>query len=92
MEEVIPSFEYEILVFSSKPETSNEKELREILMVQDHHVYKKVEDEPRDLKKGKDILEREVINKTYALEQTLKPIESILQEVSSQEYVSAPQK
>jgi hypothetical protein len=33
MEEVIPSFEYEILVFSSKPETSNEKELREILMV-----------------------------------------------------------
>jgi hypothetical protein len=28
MEEVIPSFDYEILVFSSKPETSNEKETR----------------------------------------------------------------
>jgi hypothetical protein len=55
-------------------------------------MYKKIKKEPRHLKRRKDSPQREATNKTYALEQTLKPIQSILQEVSSEEYLSTLQK
>jgi hypothetical protein len=44
---------------------------------------KKIEKELRDLKRGKNSPQREATNKTYALKQTLEPIEFVLQEVSS---------
>ncbi len=56
----MPSFEYEPLVLSPKPETSNEeKDRRDIDGVGALGI--RVVEEPGDLKGGKDSLEREAI-------------------------------
>ncbi len=42
----------------------------------------------KNIKGGKDSLKKEANGETYASEQTLEPIESVVQVVSSQEYAS----
>ncbi len=78
----MPSFEYEPLILSPKPNTSyQEKDKRDIDGVIPSGT--RVEEEPRDLRGEKESLEREVA------EQTLKQVEFVLQEVSFQKYASA---
>jgi hypothetical protein len=71
MEKIMPSFEYEPLILSPKPETSNEEKYRrDIDGVGPSSIQ--VAEEPRDLKGGKDNPEREDV------EQILEYVESIL--------------
>ncbi len=85
MEILMPSLEYEYLVLSLEPKTSNEEEDK-----RDTNGARpsgtKIVEQSRDLKGGKDSLEREVV------EQILQQVEFVLHEVSFQEYALQPQK
>ncbi len=81
----MPSFEYEPLILSPKPKTSDqEKDKRDIDGV--IPLGTRVEEKPKDLRGEKENLEREVAK------QTLKQVEFVLQEVSFQKYASAATK
>ncbi len=74
-------YEYEPLVLFLEPKTSNEeKDRRDIDGVGPSCT--KVVEQPRDLRRRKNSLERE------ATEQTLKQVEFVLQKVSFQKYAS----
>ncbi len=77
MEKVIPSFQYEPLVLSLELETSNEEEDIGNIDGVGPLGTKKKKEEPRNLKGGKDNVQREVGGMTYASKQTPEPIESI---------------
>ncbi len=81
MEKVIPSFQYEPLVLPPKLKTSNEEEERGNNDGAKPSGIRIKEEEPAYLRGRKDSSQREVGGMTYASEQTLQPIESILQEV-----------
>jgi hypothetical protein len=82
MEKVIPSFQYEYLVLIPKLEILNEEEERGNMNGAGPLGTKIKEEEQIDLEGGKYSPQKEVGGMTYALKQTLEPIESILQEVS----------
>ncbi len=77
MEKVIPSFQYELLVFIPELETLDEEEEKGNIDGVGSLGTKIEEEEPVDFKGGKYSPHKEVKGMTYALEQTLKPIESI---------------
>jgi hypothetical protein len=86
MEKVMLAFEYEPLVLFPKVETSYEDEDRGNTNGAGPLGTRILEEEPRDLKGGKDSFRREVGGETYALERILEPIKSIVQEVSYLKY------
>ncbi len=79
----MPAFEYEHLVLFLKLETLDEEEDRGNINGVGSSGTKTSKEEPKDLKGGKDNLKREASGETYALEQTLKLIEYVVQEFSS---------
>jgi hypothetical protein len=89
MEKVMPSFEYEPLVFYPKLETSNEEEDKRNTDGAGPLRTKTTKEELGDLKGGKDSLKRKVGGKTYMLEQILEQIKFVLQEVSSKKHAFA---
>ncbi len=66
MEKVIPSFQYEPLVLTLEPESSNEEEERGHTDGARPSRTRIEEEEPADLKGGKDSLQREVSGMKYA--------------------------
>ncbi len=82
----MPTFEYEPLIFSLELKTLDEKKYTGNIDGAWPSGTTTTEEEPWDLRGGRDSPKREVGSKTYALEQTLEPIKSIVWEVSSQEY------
>ncbi len=88
MEKVMPSFEYEPFVLSQEPETSNEEEDKRNIDGVGPSSTRIIEEEPGDLRGGKDRPKKEANGKTYASKQTLEPIKFVVQNVSSQEYAS----
>ncbi len=87
MEKVMPSFEYEPLIFSPELETSNEKEDKGNIDGAGPFHIKTTQEELGHLRGGKDSLKRKVGGKTYMSEQILKQI--VLQEVSSKKHAFA---
>jgi hypothetical protein len=74
MEKVMPTFEYETLVFSPKLEISYEEEDRGNTNGARPSSTKTTEEELGDFKGGKDNPKREVVSETYASKHILKPI------------------
>ncbi len=72
------AFEYEPLVFSPKLETLNKEEDKGDIGGVGPSNTKIVEEEPEDLKGGKESPNKEVGGKTYASEQILEPEKSIV--------------
>jgi hypothetical protein len=67
MEEVMPSFEYEPLVLSPKPKTSNEEKNKRNTNGAKPSGTKITKEELGNLRRGKDSSKREVTCDTYAL-------------------------
>jgi hypothetical protein len=82
MEKVIPSFQYEPLVFSKTKNFIWEEDKGNTNGARPSNTRIE-EEEPRDFRGGKDSLQREASGMTYALKQTLEPIEFILHKVNS---------
>jgi len=74
MEKVMPSFEYEPLVLSLKPKTSNEEKDKGNINGVGPSSTKIIEEELEDFKRGKDNPKREVIGKTIISEQNLEQV------------------
>jgi len=68
LEKVMLTFEYELLILFSKLEISDEQEDRRNIGGVRPLGTKTLKEEPKDLRGGKDSLEREVGGETYALE------------------------
>ncbi len=92
MEKVIPLFQYEPLVLTPKPKTSNEEEERRQINGVGPSKTRTVEEELADLRGGRDSSQKKVGGMKNVLEQTLELIEFVPHEVSSQEYGSAATK
>jgi hypothetical protein len=78
MEKVMPTFEYEPLVFSPKLKTSDEEEDRGNTNGARPSSTKTIEEELGDFRGGKDNPKKEADGETYASKHTIKPIESIV--------------
>ncbi len=88
MEKVIPLFQYEPLVLIPKSETLDEEEEKGQINGVGPSNIKTTEEEPVDLRKGRDNSQKEVGGMRYVLKQSPEPLKSVPQEVSSQEYGS----
>ncbi len=86
MEKVIPFFQYEFLVLISKSETLNEEEKKVQTNGARPSNIRIVKEELVDFRRGKDNSQEEARGMKYVLKHSLKPLEYIPQEVSSQEY------
>ncbi len=89
MEKVMLTFEYEPLVLSLELKTSNEEEDKGNNDGVGPLKIRTIEEELGDLRGGRDSPKREVGDKTYVSEQTLEPIEFVVQDVSFQDYAFA---
>ncbi len=78
MEKVMPSFEYESLILFRELETSNEEEDKGNTNGARPSGTKTTKQEPRDLRRGKDSLKREVASKTCTSEHILKQVKFFL--------------
>jgi hypothetical protein len=85
----MPTFEYEPLVLSLEPKTWDEEEDKRYNDGVGPLRIRTIEEELGDLRGGRDSPKREVGDKTYVSEQTLEPLEYVVQDVSFQEYAFA---
>ncbi len=83
------TFEYELLIFSPKLETSYEEEDKGNINGAGPSGTIILEEEPGDLKRGKDSPKKEASSETYASKQILKSIKFAVQEVTYQEHAYA---